>query len=172
MREVTVARQEYKNNGMESAPEMDMPAEKIYEQSVLKQKQRDQCYWMTVTASIKEHTHRYFGVTFPKAHSWGPALAAHPLQHALKPTEVLVTHQFCRGGLRELPGYFKKCWVKSHSSLSTDRRLWGWQQHSASWGSRVPSRVQASQTLRSSSWVMHRQKAWDIMLWVHNSQNV
>lgn len=61
MREVTVTRQEYKNNGMESAPEMDMPAEKIYEQSVLKQKQRDQCYWMTVTASIKEHTSLFWG---------------------------------------------------------------------------------------------------------------
>lgn len=55
-----MTRQRYKNNGMESAPEMDMPAEKIYEQSVLKQKQRDQCYWMTVTASIKENT--WFGV--------------------------------------------------------------------------------------------------------------
>lgn len=42
-RKITVSRQRYKNNGMESAPEMDMPAEKIYEQSVLKQKQRDQC---------------------------------------------------------------------------------------------------------------------------------
>lgn len=42
-RKKTVTRRRYKNNGMESAPEMDMPAEKIYEQSVLKQKQRDQC---------------------------------------------------------------------------------------------------------------------------------
>lgn len=44
MRKTRATRQKHKNNGMESAPEMDMPAEKIYEQSVLKQKQRDQCY--------------------------------------------------------------------------------------------------------------------------------
>lgn len=65
-----MTRQRHKNNGMESAPEMDMPAEKIYEQSVLKQKQRSM---LVNDCDSKYHREQvvwgYFGLTFPKAHS-------------------------------------------------------------------------------------------------------
>lgn len=98
MRKTRVTRQKYKNNGMESAPEMDMPAEKIYEQSVLKQKQRDQCYWMTVTAGIIEHVLLAWG-DIPKSTFQRTSTQCPPHQHALKPTEILGTNQLCSSHL-------------------------------------------------------------------------
>lgn len=98
MRKTRVTRQKYKNNGMESAPEMDMPAEKIYEQSVLKQKQRDQCYWMTVTAGIIEHVLLSWA-DIPKSTFQRTSTKRPPHQHALKAMEILGTNQLCSSHL-------------------------------------------------------------------------
>lgn len=168
MRKTRVTRQKYKNNGMESAPEMDMPAEKIYEQSVLKQKQRDQCYWMTVTAGIIEHV----------ILGWHSHKRIPKFQHSM-PTPPACTEAHRGPGhqpVLQLPLVDRTernptALLSTQNRLDTQpRRFFGWQQHSAL--GRKPPKVQVPQTLCSSIWVITRQKAWHFMLWVHNSQNV
>lgn len=111
---------------------------------------------MTVTASIKENT-GFGGVI------WGWHSQKHIPEdqhlvptphHALKPTEILVSSQFCWGGFRQIPSYSKLGLLSEIQSALGK----GWTPsprgslvgiaHSSLWGNCVPSKVQAPHTMQ------------------------